>query len=190
MQDRVSQYPGRIKLTPVSGQENVYDMEWADGATVEGTPLNKANLLTDATATAIGLNSSATPNMAINHLNTKINDVEDLATYAIGYKFAIITSSRNFVAPSKITGPAHVLLFGGGGGRNGNGGGGGGHMEEFDITLTPGRSYAVVIGAAGNTGSGGTTTFSGHSASGGSAGSGNNGGDGGSGGGGGPSEGI
>lgn len=73
MQDRVSQYPGRIKLVPVSGQENVYDMEWADGATVEGTPLNKANLLTDATATAIGLNSSATPNTAINQLNSLIN---------------------------------------------------------------------------------------------------------------------
>ena len=74
MQDRVSQYPGRVKLTPVSGQENVYDMEWADGATVAGTPLNKANLLTDATATAMGLTSSATPNTALAQLNTKINN--------------------------------------------------------------------------------------------------------------------
>lgn len=38
-----------------------------------GTALNKANLLTDATATAIGLKSSATPNTAINQLNSKIN---------------------------------------------------------------------------------------------------------------------
>lgn len=73
MQDRVSQYPGRVKLTPVSGQENVYDMEWADGATVVGTALNKANLLTDSTATALGLTSSATPNTAFSQLNTKIN---------------------------------------------------------------------------------------------------------------------
>ena len=44
--DRVPQYPGRIKLTPVSGQTNVYDMVIQDGAGVTGypigTPLNKA----------------------------------------------------------------------------------------------------------------------------------------------------
>lgn len=68
MQDRVSQYPGRVKLTPVSGQENVYDMEWADGATVAGTPLNKANLLTDSTASRFGLSSSATVNQVFGKL--------------------------------------------------------------------------------------------------------------------------
>lgn len=44
VEDRVSTYPGRIKLTPVSGQTNVYDMSRADGAVQEGTPLNKALL--------------------------------------------------------------------------------------------------------------------------------------------------
>lgn len=43
--DRVSTYPGRVKLTPVGGGEAVlYDMEWADEPVVEGTPLNKVNL--------------------------------------------------------------------------------------------------------------------------------------------------
>lgn len=65
MQDRVSQYPGRVKLTPVSGQENVYDMEWADGATVEGTALNKANLLGDLAAEVYSLDTeTATVNDA------------------------------------------------------------------------------------------------------------------------------
>lgn len=40
--DRVPKYPGRIKLTPVAGQENVYDMGRADEPIVEGTPINKA----------------------------------------------------------------------------------------------------------------------------------------------------
>ena len=31
MKDRVSLYPGRVMLTPVAGQENVYDMVRADG---------------------------------------------------------------------------------------------------------------------------------------------------------------
>ena len=40
--DRVPRYPGRVKLTPVSGQANVYDMTLQDNASVAGTPLNAA----------------------------------------------------------------------------------------------------------------------------------------------------
>lgn len=39
--DRVSTYPNRIKLTPVSGQADTYDMTRADAPRVEGTPLDK-----------------------------------------------------------------------------------------------------------------------------------------------------
>ena len=60
MQDRVSQYPGRVKLTPVSGQENVYDMEWADQPVVEGTPLNKETLLSAETEATFGLGTDKT----------------------------------------------------------------------------------------------------------------------------------
>lgn len=42
VEDRLSTYPGRVKLTPVSGQTNVYDMSRADEPVNEGTPLNKA----------------------------------------------------------------------------------------------------------------------------------------------------
>lgn len=46
--DRKSQYPGRVKMTPVSGQTNVYDVTTADGSGTTsypaGTPLNKATL--------------------------------------------------------------------------------------------------------------------------------------------------
>lgn len=44
VEDRVSTYPGRIKLTAVSGQTGVYDMVRADEPVQEGTPLNKALL--------------------------------------------------------------------------------------------------------------------------------------------------
>ena len=40
--DRVPTKPGQIKLTPVSGQADVFIMERADEPTVEGTPLDKA----------------------------------------------------------------------------------------------------------------------------------------------------
>lgn len=61
MKDRVPLYPGRVTLTPVSGQANTYDLTRADQPTQEGTPLNKANLLKDATAALYGLGADAVP---------------------------------------------------------------------------------------------------------------------------------
>lgn len=44
MKDRVSRYPGRIKLIPVDKNNGIYDVVRADEPTQEGTPLNTANL--------------------------------------------------------------------------------------------------------------------------------------------------
>ena len=40
--DRIPTYPGRVKLSPVSGQTNTYDLTRADQPIAEGTPINKA----------------------------------------------------------------------------------------------------------------------------------------------------
>lgn len=64
MKDRLSLYPGRVKLVPVAGQENVYDMTRADQPTQEGDPLNKATLLKDATAALFGLGPDSVPDDA------------------------------------------------------------------------------------------------------------------------------
>lgn len=64
MQDRVPLYPGRVKMTPVAGQENTFDLVRADQPTQEGTPLNKATLLKDATAAILGLPNTAVPDDA------------------------------------------------------------------------------------------------------------------------------
>ena len=61
MQDRVPLYPGRVTLTPVFGQANTFDLVRADQPTQEGTPLNKANLLKDATAALYGKTNAAVP---------------------------------------------------------------------------------------------------------------------------------
>lgn len=61
MYDREPLYPGRVKLTPVSGQSNVYDMVRADQPAQAGTPLNKNTFLKDATAALFGKNSAALP---------------------------------------------------------------------------------------------------------------------------------
>lgn len=61
MKDRESAYPGRVKMTPVEGQENTYDLERADEPTVEGTILNKRNFLPDYIAEALGLSAADDP---------------------------------------------------------------------------------------------------------------------------------
>lgn len=50
MQDRSPKHPGRVKLLPVSGQENIYDMTRADEPDDTGTPFNKRTMLQDSTA--------------------------------------------------------------------------------------------------------------------------------------------
>ena len=41
IKDRIPTYPGRVRLTPVPGQENIYDMVRADEPIEPGTPINK-----------------------------------------------------------------------------------------------------------------------------------------------------
>ena len=68
MKDRVPLYPGRVKMVPVAGQENVYNMTRADQPTQEGTPLNKATLLKDATAALFGLGADSVPDDVLQKL--------------------------------------------------------------------------------------------------------------------------
>lgn len=68
MKDRVPLYPGRVKMVPVAGQTNVYDMTRADSPQQEGTPLNKASLLSDEMAALLGLGDDAVPNDALAEL--------------------------------------------------------------------------------------------------------------------------
>lgn len=79
MQDRISKYPGRIKLTPVEGQEGYYDMERADEPTQTGTPLNKNSLLKDSTAQMLNLyQSNPTVNDALWATQKHAETVQDM----------------------------------------------------------------------------------------------------------------
>lgn len=73
MQDRVPRYPGRVKLTPVSGQANTYDMVRADNPTQKGDPINKNTLLKDTTAALFGLGKDAVPDGVFNQIKTLID---------------------------------------------------------------------------------------------------------------------
>ena len=78
MKDRVPTYPGRVKLIPVAGQANTYDIVRADEPQQEGTPLNKSTLLSDTTKSALGLTQS---DPTVNDALAKIKNLIDAANY-------------------------------------------------------------------------------------------------------------
>lgn len=100
MKDRVPLYPGRVTLTPVSGQANTYDMVRADQPTEEGTPLNKENLLSDETAAALGLSGDPTVDDAFGALDqsikdqTKIGDIKITTRTDLGDKWLLCNGER------------------------------------------------------------------------------------------------
>lgn len=123
MQDRVSLYPGRVKLEPVAGQANLYDLTRADQPTQEGTPLNKANLLSDATAAAIKAllasqtEDPATPNDALNILAQAVEDVATVAAGKCSIETSTYTGTGTFGSanPTTLTfpkKPTAVAVFG------------------------------------------------------------------------------
>lgn len=73
MTDRTPTYPGRVKLTPVPGAQNTFDMTLADVPVVEGTPLNKSTLLQDSTAAMMGLDTDATVDDEFKAVIAKMN---------------------------------------------------------------------------------------------------------------------
>ncbi len=79
MKDRVSTYAGRVTLTPVSGQTNTYTLAMADQPTEAGTPLNKANLLSDSSASAINAATGSTPDTPSEALNLLATTLGGLA---------------------------------------------------------------------------------------------------------------
>lgn len=104
MQDRVPLYPGRVTLTPVAGQENTFDMARADQPTQEGTPLNKAALLKDATAAKFGKDASAVPDDVLDVLSKSVlNDA---------YKTVDVYAGQNWKTGSVTGGLTPAAVYG------------------------------------------------------------------------------
>ena len=82
MQDRIPTYPGRVKLTPVSGQENTYDLVGADEPSQVGTPLSTATLFKPETeAVFFGNTANRTVNDALYLIGTTFTAAEIQVTY-------------------------------------------------------------------------------------------------------------
>ena len=107
MKDRIPLYPGRVTLTPVSGQANTFDLVRADQPTQEGTPLSKATFLKDATASLFGLGADAVPDDVLNKLskstltekNAKYSETTTIGGVAVGstIKISVGGMSEDFI---------------------------------------------------------------------------------------------
>lgn len=74
MKDRVAVNSGRVLITPESGSPYYATVTRADNPTQEGTPLNKASLLKDATALLFGLGADAVPDDVLVAIKSMIDD--------------------------------------------------------------------------------------------------------------------
>ena len=89
MKDRISQFPGRVKLTPVAGEPNTFDLVRADQPTQDGTPINKASLLKDTTAALYGLPNTAVPDDVLSSMRLRGASNPDKSTAAKAGAFYI-----------------------------------------------------------------------------------------------------
>lgn len=81
MKDRSPKFPGRVKLLPVSGQENIYDMTRADDPDDTGTPFNTRTMLQDSTARFLRLPvSNPFVDDALRHMPDRIEPIGTVKT--------------------------------------------------------------------------------------------------------------
>lgn len=81
MKDRTPKYRGRVKLLPVTGQENIYDMTRADEPDDTGTPFNTRTMLQDSTAQFLKLPvSNPFVDDALRHMPDRVNPVGTIRT--------------------------------------------------------------------------------------------------------------
>ena len=104
MKDRLPTYPGRVKLTPVADQENVYDMTRADEPTEEGMALNKANLLTDETAALFGLGEDAVPNDVFSVIHSSFEQVDQTFTVVVSTSWTTDTTNGGYYQTATVDG--------------------------------------------------------------------------------------
>lgn len=151
MQDRVSLYRGRVKLEPVAGQANLYDLTRADQPTQEGTPLNKASLLKDTTAALFALGADALPDDVL----AKIGSLTFGWRLLKAYKAA---GTYEFEVPAEVYEIGVYMMGGGGSGsvtytKNSTSyntsGGASGYGKNAVFSVQPGQKIAIVVGAGG-----------------------------------------
>lgn len=125
MQDRIPVNPGRVLITPEDGSAAFYaTMVRSDNPTQEGTPLNKATLLKDATAAMYGLGGDAVPDDVLERIPDLIAGRAQVATGSYTGTGTFGISNQNsltfdfvplfvFVTEQTLYGPKTIILANG-----------------------------------------------------------------------------
>ncbi|WP_298016613.1 glycine-rich domain-containing protein [uncultured Dysosmobacter sp.] len=131
MKDRQPLHPGRVKMTPVAGQENTFDMVMADEPTEAGDAPVKVNLLKDQTAALFGQGGDAVVDDVLhllgNYIPTKYGLLIIRCTDAAGNPAAGTVT----VSPA-VEGSNFIII---------------GDRGYFSALVTPG-TYTITAGAA------------------------------------------
>ena len=104
MKDRISTYPGRVRLIPVEGQENVFDLTRADEPLQIGTPLNRNSLLKDDTALLFGLTSDAMPDDVLSKIGIMLSGNSKVYKWQKSVaEYSVRTKAHTLSMPSTVT---------------------------------------------------------------------------------------
>ena len=105
MKDRVPGSPGRVLITPENGGAAFHaTLTRADNPSQEGTPLNKASLLTDATAGKFGLGAEATPNDTFNAIHDALEGVEQTITVSVPLSWTADSKNGGYYKTVTVSG--------------------------------------------------------------------------------------
>jgi hypothetical protein len=160
---------GSVAFTPSSGATNTVAY-WTDGTSTSlgSTTSPVTSVLIKPEVVSAGTSRDfILVNITPNGLNTLASAINTGAAPSQNYQ-AIYTASTTWTAPTGVTSIEALVVAGGGGGAggyttggtggpgNGAGGGGGGTVaSSSSLSVTPGTTYTLTVGAAGNGGSGG-----------------------------------
>lgn len=114
MQDRVPLYPGRVKLVPVAGLTNTYTMTRDDHPTQEGTPLNKATFLSDATAALYGLGDDAVPDKILEMIKLLLDTAQSTADVKAQIETGSYTGNKTESVTLTFSKPPRLVFVTGG----------------------------------------------------------------------------
>lgn len=152
MKDRIPLYPGRVLLIPVEGEPNKYTLTMADEPTEQGTPLNKGNLLSDATSHALFDNyTDRSVNDALRRIAASVAGLVPVAEY---------TAAGSYTWTCPEDGDYLAVIIGGGGSGAitykaytdsavSASGGGSGEVGFAYQTIAKDATKNIIVGAGG-----------------------------------------
>lgn len=152
--DRVPTYPGRVKLIPVEGQPNTYDMIRADAPTEEGTPIDKAAFDSIIKSRLTGRYYPLTVTRATAASQTQTTDLLDAGIWTEDSSGLVVQRNTYKIEASSTIGVGYTVGEAVDGNESTNWGSLDGTTHTFTITLPVAielKKIKLILGQTGST---------------------------------------